>query len=98
MADSERYNASVEPISRDQLDLFECLVRIDRGELLDARAHALLERLVEGGLVDRDGSTLTLTAAGVERCRALQHRIASDKEAARILAERGLAEAVAHSR
>ena len=90
MADSERYGAVVEPIPRDQLDLFECLIRIDHGEALDGRADALLERLIDGGLVDRMGTTLTLTVAGVERCRSLQHRIASDREAARVLAERGL--------
>ena len=95
MADSERYSAAVESISRDQLDIFECLIRIDRREPLDGRAGALLERLIDGGLVDRSGTTLSLTAAGVERCRSLQHRLASDKEAARVLVERGLAEAIA---
>jgi len=95
MADSERYSAAVESISRDQLDIFECLLRIDRGEPLDGGAGALLERLIDGGLVDRADTMLSLTPAGVERCRSLQHRIASDKEAARVLAERGLAEAIA---
>ena len=76
---------------RHDLDLLECLLRIDQNLSLDERASALLDRLVEGGLVDREGACLALTTAGIERCRSLQHRIASDEEAAKVLAARGIA-------
>jgi hypothetical protein len=33
---------------------------------------------------------MRLTHAGVQRCKSLQHRVASDNEAARVLEERGL--------
>ena len=77
-------------ISQQKLDLLECLLRIDMGLALDSRAGAMLERLVASGLVDRSGQTTTLTLAGIERCQSLQHRVAGDKEAVRVLAARGV--------
>ena len=35
-----------------------------------------------------------LTFAGIERCQSLQHRIAGDKEAAKVLTDRGIALAI----
>lgn len=97
MIDQERYSIDVVAADQQQIDLLECLIRIDRGELLDGRATGLGERLVEAGLADESDGFLRLTPAGIERCRSLQHRIASDREAARTLAERGIALAVEHS-
>jgi hypothetical protein len=55
------------------------------------RAGDLLDRLIEGGLVDRsDDGTLSLTTAGIDRCRSLHLRVLSDSEAARVLEERGI--------
>ena len=76
---------------QQQIDLLECLIRIDRGETLDGRAGALRDRMIEAGLVDEVDGALRLTTAGIERCRSLQHRLASDREAAKVLAERGIA-------
>ena len=91
MSDEERYSIDVVAAGQQQIDLLECLLRIDRGEALDDRAGALRGRLVEAGLVDETNGVLRLTPAGIERCRSLQYRIASDREAARILADRGVA-------
>ena len=77
-------------ISQQKLDLLECLLRIDMGLALDSRADAMLGRLIESGLVDRSAEETTLTTAGIERCQSLQHRIAGDKEAAKVLAARGV--------
>lgn len=97
MIDEERYSIDVVAADQQQIDLLECLIRIDRGEALDGRASALRGRLVEAGLVDETNGVLRLTPAGIERCRSLQHRIASDREAARILADRGIAMALEDS-
>jgi hypothetical protein len=86
----ERYSGRVVDIGGDDLDLLECLLRIDLGQALDARAQGLLTRIVDGGLADRSAAGLSLTHAGVQRCKSLQHRVASDREAARVLEERGL--------
>ncbi|HVI57927.1 MAG TPA: hypothetical protein VM619_03500 [Luteimonas sp.] len=91
MDDQARYSIDVVAADQQQIDLLECLVRIDRGESLDGRAAGLRDRLVDAGLVDEADGVLRLTPAGIERCRSLQYRIASDREAAKVLAERGLA-------
>ena len=91
MTRRDRFSRSIHNIDSQDLDLLECLLRIDLHQALDHRADHLIDRLVEGGLVDRDNGDLNLTAAGVERCRSLQHRVASDEEAAKVLAARGIA-------
>ena len=90
MVDDERYSMEVGHISQQKLDLLECLLRIDMRLALDPRADAMLERLIESGLVDTLGEENTLTLAGIERCQSLQHRVAGDKEAAKVLAARGI--------
>lgn len=88
MSQTGRYTMKIGGIGQQELDLLECLIRIDVGESLDGRAAALLHRLVEGGLVDSREGQLTLTAAGIERSRSLQHRLAGDKDAAQVLVDR----------
>ncbi|MGY1458517.1 MULTISPECIES: hypothetical protein [unclassified Luteimonas] len=90
MASDKRYAMNVGDIGQQELDLLECLIRIDQGQRLDSRADDMLERLVEAGLVDDDDGDYRLTLAGIERCRSLKHRVAGDKEAAKVLAERGI--------
>ena len=98
MTKRDRFSRSIHNIDSQDLDLLECLMRIDQHRPLDEQADGLLDRLVEGGLVDREHKDLSLTPAGVERCRSLQHRVASDKEAAKVLAARGFALAEIASR
>ena len=91
MADQGRYSMNVGNMGQQELDLLECLVRIDRGQPLDPRAEDMLMRLVEAGLVDSADGTLSLTIAGIERCQSLMHRAAGDREAAKVLVARGIA-------
>ena len=90
MPDKERYSMDVGRIGQQELDLLECLLRVDLGHDLDPRARAMLERLIEAGLVDTSAGETTLTFAGIERCQSLQHRVAGDKEATKVLADRGI--------
>jgi len=88
-----RYSGTVGHMGSDDLDLLECLLRIDLHEAVDERAHALVARIVDAGLADRNAEGLSLTHAGVQRCKSLQHRVASDAEAMRLLRQRGLPDA-----
>ena len=89
-----RYAGVVGHMDGDDIDLLECLLRIDLHEPVDDRAHRLVDRIVDAGLADRKTSGLSLTHAGVQRCKSLQHRAASDQEAVRVLQRRGLFEAL----
>jgi hypothetical protein len=98
VADHERYSMKIGSIGQEEIDLLECLLRVDLRQALDSRAYEMRERLIEEGLVDSSDGELTLTYAGIERCRSLQHRISGDKEAAKVLADRGIALAIAGER
>ena len=91
MTDKERYSMRVGNIDQQEIDLLECLLRIDMHQSIDPRAVLMLERLVQSGLVDSSAGKLTLTLSGIERCQSLQHRVAGDKEAVKVLADRGIA-------
>ena len=95
MNDVARYGGPVDHVNQQEIDLLECLLRIDQREALDPRSVSLCERLVEAGLVDRTDNGLRLTPAGIARGQSLQHHMASDREAAKVLAARGIALAVA---
>ena len=88
--DDDRYSMKIGNIGQQEIDLLECLLRIDTGHALDARATDMLRRLVEAGLVQESDHGLALTPGGIERCKSLQHRVAGDREAARAIAARGL--------
>lgn len=77
-------------IGGHDLDLLECLLRIDLRQTVDHRAHGLVDRIVEAGLADRKADGMSLTHAGVQRCKSLQLRVAADQEAVRVLQQRGL--------
>ena len=78
----------MEPISLEELGLLDVLHRIDQGESPDAHSGPLRERLIDAGLAHADEHGLSLTEAGVERCKALRHRVAADAEATLVLEER----------
>lgn len=84
----ERYSMLIGDMGQQEKDLLECLIRIDNGQPMDARADALLDRLIRAGLVDSVDGVLKLTLAGVRRCQSLQHREYGDNEAARVLNDR----------
>ena len=82
--------ATVDRIPQYELDLLDCLTRIDQREPLAPRADNLCMRMIEAGLVDRTERGLRLTLAGIERSQSLQHRISSDREAAKVLEARDM--------
>ena len=91
MHEHGRYSMHVDAMHQDEIDLLECLLRIDMREALDPRAGHMRTRLIDAGLVDETERGLRLTLAGIERTQSLQHRLASDREAAKVLAARGIA-------
>ena len=78
----------MDPISLEELALLDVLHRIDQGVELTHGDSEIRSRMVEGGLIDDDSEGLRLTAAGVELCKSLQHRIAADAQAEKIRKQR----------
>jgi hypothetical protein len=83
----------MDPISLEDLALLEVLQRLDQRAPLSASDAEMHKRLVESGLVEDDDGDPHLTAAGVELCKSLQHRVAADAEAAKIREQRGTEDA-----
>ncbi len=79
----------MEPISLEDLALLEVLRRIDSGADLVDGDSAIRTRLVDGALATETGGVIGLTRAGIELCKSLQHRVAADAQAAKLLQERG---------
>ncbi|MFT3898415.1 MAG: hypothetical protein QM719_12115 [Thermomonas sp.] len=68
----------MDPIPLEDLALLEVLQRIDQGmELSDADSD-MHQRLIDSGLAIEGEEGLQLTAAGIELCKSLQHRVAAD--------------------
>ncbi|MBW8823608.1 MAG: hypothetical protein JF567_05140 [Xanthomonadales bacterium] len=76
--------------------MLDTLRRIDAAEPLEENS-ALLPRLVENGLVTQDPEFPRLTDAGIELCKSLQHRLAADAQAEKILKRREAADGTAMS-
>jgi hypothetical protein len=78
----------VEPIALEDLALLEVLQRIDQCLPLESGDTGIQQRLIESGLATFDTDMPRLTSAGIELCKSLQHRVAADAQAARILERR----------
>ncbi len=78
----------MDQIALEDLALLEVLQRIDQCLPLESGDTRIQERLTESGLVAIDTDPLQLTAAGVELCKSLQHRVAADAQAAKIIEKR----------
>ena len=85
----------MEPISLEELALLDVLHRIDQSVELTHGDSEIRLRMVESGLITDDADGLRLTSAGVELCKSLQHRVAADAQAEKVLQQR--AEATANS-
>ena len=68
--------------------MLEVLKRIDQGQALEASDTQIEQRLRESGLVAQSDGELHLTSAGIELCKSLQHRVAADAQAEKILQKR----------
>jgi len=80
----------MDPISLEDLALLEVLHRVDQSMDMETGHGEILARLVESGLVTDDEAWPRLTAAGIELCKSLQHRVAADAQAAKILEQRAV--------
>lgn len=78
----------MDPIPLEDLALLEVLQRIDQAAPLTSGDTEIRQRPVDSGLVEDDGGLPRLTSAGVELCKSLQHRVAADAQAARIVEAR----------
>jgi len=78
----------MEPISLEDLALLEVLKRISQHAALTDDDSVVRDRMIESGLVVERDEGLTLTSAGVEMCKSLQHRVAADAQVAKILKKR----------
>jgi hypothetical protein len=83
----------MDPISLEDLALLEVLQRIDQHVVLTDGDNAMRQRMLDSGLIEDGEYGLGLTAAGIELCKSLQHRVAADQQAARIVQEREGSEA-----
>ncbi|CAN5636387.1 hypothetical protein BH23PSE2_BH23PSE2_07450 [soil metagenome] len=75
----------MDPISIEDLALLEVLQRIDQSVPLQSGDTEIHQRLIESGLVVVEDTMPRLTLAGVEMTKSLQHRVAADAQAAKIL-------------
>ena len=73
--------------------MLDVLNRIDQGVELVQGDTAIRQRMVESGLIEDDADGLRLTAAGIELCKSLQHRVAADAQVEKVLQKRAAAEA-----
>jgi hypothetical protein len=86
----------MDPIPLEDLALLEVLQRIDQAAPLTSGDTEIRQRLVDSGLVDDGEEPPHLTSAGIELCKSLQHRVAADTQAARIVEARDAEEATNH--
>jgi len=78
----------MDPIALEDLALLEVLKRVDRGDELTATETEIRQRLYDSGLAAEGADGLRLTTAGIELCKSLQHRVAADAQAEKILQKR----------
>jgi hypothetical protein len=78
----------MDPISLEDLALLDVLKRIDQHLELTQGDSEIRLRMVESGLIEDDAEGLRLTTAGIELCKSLQHRVAVDAQAEKVLKER----------
>lgn len=84
----------MDAISLEDLALLDVLNGVDQGVELVHGDTAIRQRFVESGLIEDDADGLRLTAAGIELCKSLQHRVAADVQVEKVLNQRAAAEAV----
>jgi len=83
----------MDPISLEDLALLEILQRVDQHIVLTDNDNAMRQRMIESGLIEEDEFGVSLTSAGIELCKSLQHRVAADQQAAKIVQQREESEA-----
>ena len=79
----------MDPIALEDLALLEVLQRVDQCLPLESGDTRIHQRLTDSGLVTMETDPPQLTTAGIELCKSLQHRVAADAQAAKIIEQRG---------
>src|SRR3546814_4394797 len=79
---------TMDPIALEDLALLEVLQRVDQCLPLESGDTKIHQRLIDSALVTIDTDPLQLTAAGIELCKSLQHRVAADTHATKIIEQR----------
>ena len=87
----------MDPIAIEDLALLEVLQRVDQCLPLQSGDTRIHQRLIESALVTMDTDPPQLTSAGIEMCKSLQHRVAADAQAAKIIEKREASDAFADS-
>lgn len=83
----------MDAISLEDLALKDFLNRIDQGIELLYGDKAIRLRMIESGLIEEHPDGIRLTSAGIELCKSLQHRVAADAQAEKVLRDRASSEA-----
>jgi hypothetical protein len=78
----------MDPIALEDLALLEVLQRVDQCLPLESGDTRIHQRLTDSGLVTMETDPPQLTTAGIELCKSLQHRVAADAQAAKIMEQR----------
>ena len=86
----------MDPISLEDLALLEVLQRVDQHVVLTGGDSAMRQRMLDSALIEEVEDGLALTAAGIELCKSLQHRVAADQQVAKIAQRREESEAAIH--
>src|SRR3546814_11227647 len=85
----------MDPIALEDLALLEVLQRVDQCLPLESGDTKIHQRLIDSGLVTIDTDPLQLTSAGIELRKSLQHRVAADTQAPKIIEQPAAADAPA---
>ncbi len=80
----------MDPIPLEDLALLEVLQRVDQCQPMQSGDTEIRQRLIESGLVEEVDDRPQLTAAGIEMTKSLQHRVAADAQAAKVINQREL--------
>lgn len=87
----------MDPISLEDLALLDILQQINLSNDATLVEAEMKKRLMESALVEEGEHGLALSHAGIALCKSLQHRVAADKIAEKIIEERDGVNAVSPS-
>ena len=80
--------ATMDPISLEDLALLDILQQINQSNEEALVEAEMKKRLTESALVEDGEHGLALTPAGIALCKSLQHRVAADKIAEKLIEQR----------
>ena len=78
----------MDPIPLEDLALLDVLQQIGESSGSVQVEAEIKRRLIESALIEEDEDGVRLTHAGIALCNSLQHRVAADKLASKLLEKR----------